>query len=66
MSACCDHDCGTPPASDDRVYRRILWVALTVNALMFAVEIVAGVAAGSSASSSAERAEWRSVVNLFI
>ncbi|HYW30852.1 MAG TPA: cation transporter, partial [Gemmatimonas sp.] len=29
--------------------RRVLWVALAVNALMFAVEIVGGVATGSSA-----------------
>ena len=28
-------------------YRRVLWIALLVNALMFAVEIGAGVAAGS-------------------
>lgn len=28
-------------------YRRVLWIALVVNALMFAIEIVAGVAAGS-------------------
>lgn len=28
-------------------YRRVLWIALVVNALMFLVEIVAGVAAGS-------------------
>jgi cation diffusion facilitator family transporter len=45
MSAhCCSHD--HPPAQDPR-YRRVLWIALAVNALMFAVEIVAGVAAGS-------------------
>lgn len=45
---CCDHDQGCnsnrelPPS-----YRRILWVALLVNAAMFGVEIVAGVRAGS-------------------
>lgn len=45
---CCDHDQGCnsnrelPPS-----YRRILWIALLVNAAMFGVEIVAGVSAGS-------------------
>jgi Co/Zn/Cd efflux system component len=52
MSAHCHHDHGhshdhgtggaTPPG-----YRRVLWIALVVNALMFAVEIGAGIAAGS-------------------
>ena len=39
-----DHAAGgiTPPG-----YRRVLWIALVVNALMFAVEIGAGLAAGS-------------------
>ena len=50
MSACCDHDHGcAAPSPGDRTYRRILWVALLVNALMFGVEIVAGVAADSAA-----------------
>jgi len=45
MSAhCCSHE--PTPAQDPR-YRRILWIALAVNALMFLVEIAAGVAAGS-------------------
>jgi len=51
MSAhCCEHE--TPsaqnlaPANLAR-YRKILWVALIVNAALFAVEIVAGVQAGS-------------------
>ena len=30
-------------------YRRVLWVALAVNAVMFAVEVAGGVASGSSA-----------------
>ena len=52
MSAHCSHDHsheahahspgGIPPG-----YRRVLWIALAVNALMFAVEIGAGIAAGS-------------------
>lgn len=51
MSAhCCKHDTPKPDqiANLGR-YRRILWVALVVNATMFAVEIVAGVQAGSLA-----------------
>jgi cation diffusion facilitator family transporter len=49
MSAhCCEHD--TPPVqSIDNLprYRRILWIALALNALMFAVELTAGYASGS-------------------
>jgi cation diffusion facilitator family transporter len=45
MSAsCCSHP--ATPATDPR-YRRILWVALVVNAAMFGVELVAGWASGS-------------------
>ncbi|MDH4478304.1 MAG: cation transporter [Rhodoferax sp.] len=49
MSAhCCDHDA---PKLDAIVnlarYRKILWIALVVNAGMFLVEIVAGVQSGS-------------------
>jgi hypothetical protein len=29
-------------------YRRVLWVVLAINAVMFAVEVAAGVAAGSA------------------
>lgn len=49
MSAtCCSSPCGlSEPASADPVYRRILWVALVVNAGMFGIEIAAGVVAGS-------------------
>jgi Co/Zn/Cd efflux system component len=55
MSAHCSHDHAhdahshhadaggaLPPG-----YRRVLWIALAVNALMFAIEIGAGIAAGS-------------------
>ncbi|VXB68135.1 cation transporter [Massilia sp. 9I] len=47
MSDCCSGGCssGKPPA--DPKYRRILWIALWVNALMFGVEIVGGLSAGS-------------------
>jgi Co/Zn/Cd efflux system component len=49
MSAhCCDHD---TPKAESVVnlprYRKILWIALIVNAAMFAIEIGAGVRAGS-------------------
>lgn len=45
---CCDHD--TPKAetvANLPRYRRVLWIALIVNAAMFLVEIGAGVQAGS-------------------
>ena len=32
----------------DRNYRRVLWIVLSINAVMFLVEIAAGVAAGSA------------------
>lgn len=49
MSAhCCDHE---TPAADKLVdlprYRRVLWIALWVNAAMFVVEIAGGVSSGS-------------------
>ena len=43
---CCNHE--SPEAAlRSRRYRRILWIALAVNLLMFAVEIGAGLKAGS-------------------
>ncbi|MDZ7937835.1 MAG: cation transporter [Rhodoferax sp.] len=45
---CCEHD--TPAAhtlQDPARYRRILWIALVINAAMFAVEIAAGLRSGS-------------------
>jgi cation diffusion facilitator family transporter len=36
-------------AGDDRAYRRVLWIALAVNALMFGIEVAAGLGAGSTA-----------------
>lgn len=41
---CCNHD---RDISRSRRYRRILWVALAVNFAMFAVEVGAGLRAGS-------------------
>jgi cation diffusion facilitator family transporter len=45
---CCEHD--TPAAhtlQNPARYRRILWIALVINAAMFVVEIIAGVRSGS-------------------
>lgn len=47
MSAHC-HDHHAPPG-DTPHYRRVLWVALALNAAMFAVEIAGGLAARSTA-----------------
>jgi Co/Zn/Cd efflux system component len=44
MSACC---CSCPPPSVDPAYRRALWIALTVNVVMFLVEVLAGWRSGS-------------------
>ncbi len=43
--------CGAPeaPAPNDKAWRRVLWIALAINAGMFAVEIAAGVSARSAA-----------------
>jgi len=43
MESCCP----APPPSASPAYRRVLWIALVVNAAMFAIEVVAGVAAES-------------------
>lgn len=50
MVDCC---CTPPPIDFDRnpradAYRRVLWAVLAINALMFAVEVCAGLAAGSA------------------
>ncbi|HKX93956.1 MAG TPA: cation transporter [Methylibium sp.] len=44
---CCSHGCAAPPATQSPRYRRVLWAALIVNALMFAVELVGGLHVGS-------------------
>jgi Co/Zn/Cd efflux system component len=44
MDSCC---AAPPPPEQSQAYRRVLWLALIINAAMFAIEIVAGVAAGS-------------------
>jgi Co/Zn/Cd efflux system component len=47
-AGCCHDGCQSQTAASSR-FRRVLWVALIINAGMFVVEIVAGMAAGSSA-----------------
>jgi Co/Zn/Cd efflux system component len=47
MADCCSGGCSPDQPPVDPVYRRILWIALTVNALMFGVELAGGWAAGS-------------------
>jgi Co/Zn/Cd efflux system component len=44
---CCDH--ASPAAATDARYRRILWLALVSNALMFVVELAASGFSGSAA-----------------
>ncbi len=45
---CCNHETPAPEAiSNMPRYRRILWIALTINAAMFLVEIGAGYQSGS-------------------
>lgn len=49
MAGGCCGGCETTPPTQDRTWRRVLWIALAINAGMFAVEIAAGVAAHSAA-----------------
>ncbi len=45
---CCEHECPSPDQIRHLArYRRVLWVALFINAAMFLVEIVAGLSSGS-------------------
>lgn len=46
---CCKAACGTTATLNDPRWRRALWIALGVNAGMFAVEMTAGAAADSRA-----------------
>lgn len=47
MSDCCSGGCPSGKPVVDGRYRRVLWVALIINALMFGIEIAGGLAAGS-------------------
>src|SRR5919198_1322063 len=46
---CCDHRNLPDPHRGNPAYRRVLWTVLAINAVMFLVEIGAGLAAGSAA-----------------
>ena len=49
MSASCCHDHHEDdPQRGNPAFRRVLWIVLAINAVMFAVEIGAGLAAGSA------------------
>ena len=45
--SCCSHGCTPPEASQNPRYRRVLWLALIINAAMFAVELASGLRADS-------------------
>ena len=47
MSSCCSGSCGAQSSPPDNRYRRVLWVALFINILMFGVELVSSMKAGS-------------------
>lgn len=47
MSSCCSGGCSADKPPVDPKYRRILWIALFVNAGMFAVEMAGGWRSGS-------------------
>ncbi len=49
MACCDDDDCAATPPPGSAGWRRALWIALFVNAGFFLAEIVAGLAAGSTA-----------------
>ena len=50
MSGCCssDHCCAPDPHQGNPGYRKALWAVLAINGAMFAVEVIAGLAAGSA------------------
>src|SRR3954453_6811907 len=45
---CCPPPLNLDPHRGNQAYRRVLWAVLAINALMFLVEIGAGLAAGSA------------------
>lgn len=49
MSASCCSGGPSDRGEGDARYRRVLWIVLAINAAMFGVEVVAGIAAGSAA-----------------
>lgn len=57
MSGCCSGGCAPAKPVVDRRYRRILWIALVLNALMFFVELAGGLG-GDSASLLADAIDF--------
>jgi Co/Zn/Cd efflux system component len=49
MSGCHSCGCDDAPKTTDESFRRVLWIALAVNATMFVTEAASSVAAGSTA-----------------
>ena len=47
--SCCASACGSKTALNDPLWRKALWIALIINFVMFAVEMLAGSAADSRA-----------------
>jgi Co/Zn/Cd efflux system component len=47
-AACCGHRDNEPQTQMNAAYRRVLWAVLAINASMFAVEVGAGLHAGSA------------------
>jgi Co/Zn/Cd efflux system component len=47
MSSCCSGSCSAQSSPPDDRYRKVLWVALLVNVLMFGVELVSSMKSGS-------------------
>jgi Co/Zn/Cd efflux system component len=45
--SCCSHASASRPPSERPRYRRVLWAALIINVVMFAVEIGSGLESGS-------------------
>jgi Co/Zn/Cd efflux system component len=45
--SCCSHGCADSPAARSPRYRRVLWAALAINAVMFVVELAGGLRSGS-------------------
>ena len=47
MAGCCAGQCASSAGAVDPHFRKALWIALVVNTLMFGVEVVGGLHAGS-------------------
>jgi Co/Zn/Cd efflux system component len=47
MSSCCSGSCSSRSPPPDHRYRKVLWVALLINFLMFGVELASSLTSGS-------------------